>query len=86
MFILIKTHINDDYDTYELLGTYNTLDDARKAMWEASDDSLNSDYDYDTRELNRDETVCVVFAEDYPRSYCDRFVIFDSDNPVTYEL
>lgn len=86
MFILIKTHINDDYDTYELLGTYNTLDDARKAMWEASDDSLNSGYDYDIRELCCDETVCVVFAEGYPRSYCDRFVIFDSDNPVTYEL
>lgn len=86
MFILIKTRINDTEDTYELVGTYNSFDDANRAMWEASDDSLNSDYEYDTRELDQQEMTCVVFVDDCPRSYCDRFVIFDSDNPTVWHF
>ena len=84
MFILIKTRINDDHDLYDLVGTYDSFEDARRAMWEASDDSLNSGFDYDTREVAEDESFCVVFVEGYQRSYCDRYAIFDSDNPATF--
>lgn len=85
MFILIETSTCDFNSRYALIGTYNDLKDARKVMWELSDNALSDDY-YDTRETDAEDMAQTVFVDGESSSDNIRWAIFDADNPQMYDF
>lgn len=79
MFILIENEINNDEDIYKLIGTYDKLPKAQKAMhrlleWNFDDGS------WDIEQTTSDGMAAFVATYGNERSDCVRWLIFDSDD------
>lgn len=85
MFILIKNNGNVDGDiALDLIGTYNTYEDAHKAMKEDLENHVaNFEWEEGDRKL-REMDAFAVDGDWWDHEYYAIWVIFDSDNPMAW--
>ena len=80
MYVLIEHEENADGAQLRMLGSYDSLENARDAM--VSEYELNWD-DGTWDKCAIDDRWAIVYSEDFHLSDCVRWVIFDEYDPKT---